>query len=341
MDRTADAADSRDFASLESPAPLARPIRFVFIAAFFAAGLGALAFGAQGHAPWREALRLPLPPLAGVPGGSAPESETEDNVTRIAGKAAAELYRLYVERGFVLEAAREGAEIVPRLVVERLPRDMGALDSSEFRKAVFIKTLLPLLLMENERILADRARLREILFAGPDADPADREWLASLAERYGVEPSQPRELLRRVDAVPVSLAIAQAAIETGWGTSRVAQAGQALFGQMVFRNADDDGKVRKFEQLEHAVQAYAENLNTHRAYAEFRRAREQARRDNPAAGADLTAPDGYNLAQHLRRYSERGMDYVREVRSLMRVNGLRALDRAKLDAARAETANAG
>jgi Bax protein len=336
MERTADAADSHDFASLESPAPLARPIRLLFIAGFFAAGLGALAFSAQGHAPWREALRLPLPPLAS--GETAPDTETE-NVTRIAGKAAAELYHLYVERGFVLDAAREGAEIVPRLIVERLPRDMGALDSSEFRKAVFIKTLLPLLLMENERILADRARLQDILAAGPDADAADREWVADLAERFGIEPSQPRELLRRVDAIPVSLAIAQAAIETGWGTSRVAQAGQALFGQMVFRNADDDGKVRKFEQLEHAVQAYAENLNTHRAYAEFRRAREQARRDNP--NADLTAPDGYSLAQHLRRYSERGMDYVREVRSLMRVNGLRALDRAKLDTARAETANAG
>jgi len=335
MDRTADAADSRDFASLESPAPLARPIRILVVVAFFTAGLAALAMSAKGSAPWREALRLPLPPLAS--GETAPESE---NVTRIAGKAAAELYRLYVERGFVLEAAREGAEIVPRLIVERLPRDMGALDSSDLRKAVFIKTLLPLLLMENERILADRARLQDILAVGPAADPADREWVADLAERFGVEPTQPRELLRRVDAIPVSLAIAQAAIETGWGTSRVAQAGQALFGQMVFRSADDDGKVRKFEQLEHAVQAYAENLNTHRAYAEFRRAREQARRDNPAA-ADMTAPDGYTLAQHLRRYSERGMDYVREVRSLMRVNGLRALDRAKLDTARAETASAG
>lgn len=337
MDRTADAADSRDFASLESPVPLARPIRILVVIAFFVAGLAALAINAKGSAPWREALRLPLPPLAS--GETAPDAES-DNVTRIAGKAAAELYRLYVERGFVLEAARQGAEIVPRLVVERLPRDMGALDSIDLRKAVFIKTLLPLLLMENERILADRARLEEILAAGRGADPADRQWVADLAERFGVEPTQTRELLRRVDAVPVSLAIAQAAIETGWGTSRVAQAGQALFGQMVFRSPDDDGKVRKFEQLEHAVQAYAENLNTHRAYAEFRRAREQARRDNPAA-ADLTAPDGYTLAQHLRRYSERGMDYVREVRSLMRVNGLRALDRAKLDTARAETASAG
>jgi len=337
MERTADAADSRDFASLESPAPLARPIRILVVVAFVVAGLAALAINAKGSAPWHEALRLPLPPLAS--GETAPDAETE-NVTRIAGKAAAELYRLYVERGFVLEAAREGAEIVPRLVVERLPRDMGALDSSEFRKAVFIKTLLPLLLMENERILADRARLQEILAIGAAADPADHEWVADLAERFGVEPTQTRELLRRVDAIPVSLAIAQAAIETGWGTSRVAQAGQALFGQMVFRTPDDDGKVRKFEQLEHAVQAYAENLNTHRAYAEFRRAREQARRENPAA-ADMTAPDGYTLAQHLRRYSERGMDYVREVRSLMRVNGLRALDRAKLDTARADTASAG
>jgi Bax protein len=333
MDRTAVAADSRDFASPESNAPLASPLRLAFIALICACGIAALAFNAHRGVQWREVIRLPLPPLADSAGQAGPEAEG-DNVTRIAGKAAAELYRLYLDRGFLLEAAREGAEIVPRLAVERLPRDMGSLDSIELRKAVFIKTLLPLLLLENERVLADRARLIEILAAGDAAEAAERDWLTELAGRYDVEPTQTRELLRRVDAVPVSLAIAQAAIETGWGTSRVAQAGQALFGQMVFRTPDDDGKVRKFEQLEHAVQAYAENLNTHRAYAEFRRAREQARRD----GLGL---DGHMLAQHLRRYSERGMDYVREVRSLMRVNGLRALDRAKLDTARIEVANAG
>jgi Bax protein len=325
MDRTALAAGAHDYAPPYALPALLSPQRVAVLAVLAAFGVGLLAATAPAAVQWRAAVTVPLPPLvdAAPAGDSEPERET---VTRVAGSAAGELYRLYVERGFVLDAARQGAEIVPRLIVERLPRDLGALDSSDMRKTVFIKTLLPLLLMENERLLAERARLEDVLAAGPDASPADRDWLAELAERFDVEPRQTRELLRRVDAIPVSLAIAQAAIETGWGTSRVAQAGQALFGQMVFRAGDDDGRVRKFEQLEHAVVAYAANLNTHRAYADFRRAREQARRE-------ARPLDGHALAQHLQRYSERGMDYVRDIRSLMRVNGLRPLDRARLDSA--------
>ena len=323
MNRSALAARARVPAPPYALPALLSPQRVAALAVLATFGIGLFAATAPAAVQWRPATTAPLPPL--VDAAPAEDAELErETVTRIAGKAAVELYRLYVERGFVLDVARQGAEIVPRLIVERLPRDMGALDSSDLRKAVFIKTLLPLLLMENERLLAERARLEDVLAAGPDAAPADRDWLAELAERNDVDPRQTRELLRRVDAIPVSLAIAQAAIETGWGTSRVAQAGQALFGQMVFRAGDDDGRVRKFEQLEHAVAAYAANLNTHRAYADFRRAREQARREGRPV-------DGHALAQHLQRYSERGMDYVRDVRSLMRVNGLRPLDRARLD----------
>jgi Bax protein len=324
MNRTASAAGARAPLPPDALPVLLSPARLLAVAALAMAGLALwVLLTAPPAAQWWPAAFAALP--ATIDAAPSPEAEPEpETVTRIAGKAANELYRLYVERGFVLDAARQGTEIVPRLIVERLPRDMGALDSTDLRKAVFIKTLLPLLLMENERLLAERARLEDALAAGADASPADREWLAELAERYDADPARPRELLRRVDAIPVSLAIAQAAIETGWGTSRVAQAGQALFGQMAFRAGDEDGRVRKFEQLEHAVAAYAANLNTHRAYADFRRAREQARREDKPL-------DGHALAQHLQRYSERGMDYVRDVRSLMRVNGLRAFDRARLD----------
>ena len=105
---------------------------------------------------------------------------------------------------------------------------------------------------------------------------------------------------------------------------RPAQAGHALFGQMVYRDEDDDGRVRRFAALPDAVAAYALNLNTHRAYGEFRRARAAARGDGKPH-------DGHALAQHLQRYSERRMDYVRDVRAVMRANGLRALDKARLD----------
>jgi Bax protein len=245
------------------------------------------------------------------------------DASRIARMAAGDLFALFVDRGYRLGEAKSGSEPVPRLVVAQLPGDLAALDSIDLRKSVFIKSLLPLLLLENERILADRTRLLDILEQGGPIGASQTAWLAELAERYETAPDRLRDLARRVDAVPVSLALAQAALESGWGTSRGAQNGHAPFGQMSFR-ADDDGRVRHFSDLGEAVEAYALNLNTHRAYGEFRRARAVVR-------AEGKLPDGHALAGHLQRYSERRMDYVRDVRSLMRVNGLRSLDNARLD----------
>jgi Bax protein len=240
-------------------------------------------------------------------------------VPRLARMAAGDLYAVFVERGYRLASLRHGEEPVPRLVVEQLPGDLADLDSSDLRKSVFIKALLPLLLLENERIAADRDRLAAIL----DGDDIDPVFLADLFERYDAPAGNLRELLRRVDTVPVSLALAQAALESGWGTSRGAQAGHSVFGHMRF-GLDDDGRVRHFADLPASVEAYALNLNSHRAYAEFRRARAALR-------AEGKALDGHNLAQHLLRYSERRMDYVRDVRSLMRANSLRSFDSARLD----------
>jgi Bax protein len=249
----------------------------------------------------------------------------DGNVTRVAVSAAGDLYALFLDRGFRLEPARAGGESVPRVIVEKLPRDLAEVDSTDIRKSVFLKSLLPLVLLENERILADRDRLEAIVATDGPANASERDFLAELADRYETAPDQTRELLRRVDTIPVSLALAQAALESGWGTSRGAQSGQALFGQMTYR-LDDDGRVRRFADLAGAVEAYALNLNTHRAYTEFRRARAAAR----AGGKPL---DGHALAQHLQRYSERRMDYVRDVRGLMRANSLRGFDQARLDQA--------
>jgi len=270
-----------------------------------------------------EAWRGPLDLFHAAPTEDAAEQDSTPSVLHVSLPASADLFALFVGRGYQLDEARRGGEAVPRVVVERLPRDLGALESIDLRKAVFLKTLLPLLLLENERILAERARLERILADGPPHSAGDEAFVARLAERYEGSAANPRELLRRVDAVPVSLALAQAALETGWGTSRPAQAGHALFGQMVYRDEDDDGRVRRFAALSEAVAAYAINLNSHRAYGEFRRARAAAREQGKA-------PDGHALAQHLHRYSERRMDYVRDVRALMRVNGLKALDEARL-----------
>lgn len=268
------------------------------------------------------ALFMSLPsaaaPVAAVP--AVPELSAEA------------LYEKFTDSGYTLEAVRRDGVAVPRTFLTRLPSDLPDIDSIDQRKQVFVKMLLPLILLENERLLADRERLlalRAQTQAGKTPTPQDQRWIDALVERYGLSDSKPRnlieELLRRVDAVPPSLAIGQAAIETGWGTSRPAQRGRAMFGQMVFYGEGEKAVsvVRRFEHLAHAVEAYALNLNTHKAYARFRAKRAEMRTRNATV-------DGYELALALSSYSERKMDYVRDVRGIIRANRLRPLDTAQL-----------
>jgi Bax protein len=244
--------------------------------------------------------------------------------------SAMTLYKEFTARGYTLDAVRSAREAVPRVFLARLPGDLPEIDSSDLRKAVFIKMMLPLILAENERIRADRIRaldIRRRLEEGHTVASDELAWLAALADQYGVDDGNLDELFRRIDVIPPALALGQAAVETGWGTSRVAQAGHAMFGEMVFRIDGDtvvEANVRMFENLSAAVTAYTRNLNTHRAYSEFRAARAEMRR----SGANL---DGYELARHLLRYSELKADYVHLVRLVIRSNDLRSFDHARLD----------
>lgn len=260
-----------------------------------------------------------------APAAAAPAAVT---AVVIKSASAVSLHRQFTLQGYTLDAVRKDGEAVPRVFLAQLPRDLPSLPSPDFRKAVFIKMMLPLLLAENERIRQDRARALEIRALLEDGLPVATEqlgWLSDLAGRYGVDDGNLDELFRRVDVVPPALALAQAALETGWGTSSVAQRGHAMFGQMVFR-IDANGTeatVKTFNNLAAAVEAYAYNLNTHRAYAEFRKARSGMR----GTGRVI---DGYELSVHLIRYSELKGDYVQAVRGLIRVNNLQPFDRARL-----------
>jgi Bax protein len=266
----------------------------------------------------REAARF-----AQIEPAAAPASVMIRSVSSVS------LHQQFTQRGYTLDAVRNEGEAVPRVFLAQLPRDLPALPSPDFRKTVFIKMMLPLVLAENERIRKDRARALELRAMLEEDLPVSVEqmtWLAELASRYGVDDGNLDELFHRVDAVPPALALAQAALETGWGTSNVAQRGHAMFGQMVFRieAAGTTAEVKMFDSLAAAVEAYAYNLNTHRAYAEFRKVRTQMR----SSGRVI---DGYELANHLIRYSERKLDYVQAVRGLIRVNKLQPFDRARLD----------
>jgi len=240
--------------------------------------------------------------------------------------------------GYHLDAVREHGE-VPRIFMASLPADLVEDAVPAQRKAVFIKTALPLILHVNELIGVDRARietLRDRSLRGELLSDEEVAWLDRTAETYGIARTDRgdfAELLRRVDVIPPSLALAQAAEESGWGTSRFAREGNALFGQRIWRDGDgmvpqDRGegetyRVAAFAELIDGVRSYAHNLNTHASYEKFRATRLSQRID----GSGL---DGYALAGMLTRYSERGPAYVRTIRTIIRSNALDSFDRARL-----------
>lgn len=271
--------------------------------------------------PRVEAVRAPAIPTEAEPDTGATARLTYDSLRR---------------QGYQLESVISGENAVPRLFLASLPGDMAGLRETQVRKDLFIKTVLPLILQVNEGILAERRRLeaiQEALAAGAGIAADDRAWLRTQGELYGVDADDLDGLMKRLDAVPPSLALAQAAEETGWGTSRFVRNGNALFGQYAFgedgmmiplrRDDDKSIAVRSFPTLLESVRAYVLNLNTHWAYRRYREARAKLR----AKGKRV---DGYSLASTLTRYSARGEDYTRTLRSIIAANEFLRLDRLRL-----------
>jgi len=254
----------------------------------------------------------------------------------LADDAAEVLLERFDEAGYDLAAVRDGLSTVPRLYTAALPKDLRGLDVAEGRKEAFIGAMLPLVLMANEEILQYRRRIEAIVVKveqGAFLGSEELEWLLSIAALYETDPWDFEELLLRVDALPVSLTLAQAIEESGWGTSRYARDGNALFGQRTWRSsvpgmtARKDGKsldhrALAFADLMQSVRAYMHNLNTHRAYGKFRAERQRQRE----AGEQL---DGGTLAGYLGRYAE-NETYAENLRRLIRHNDLDAYETARL-----------
>jgi Bax protein len=238
--------------------------------------------------------------------------------------------------GYDLDAVRLGKTSVPRVLLARVPDGLADMRRIDRRKRVFISLMLPLVLEANERVLRQRVRIllyQAKLATGRALSATQKKDLDAIAAVYGVSPDRIDRLLSRVDAVPPSLALAQAAIESGWGTSRFVREGNAPFGQ--WTTADQPGivpsarkegkthKIRSFDRLIDSVHSYLSNLNTHRAYGDFRARRAEMR--NSARPLD-----GYGLVPGLRAYSERGGEYLTLLRQVIRTNALGALDDARL-----------
>lgn len=242
---------------------------------------------------------------------------------------------------FDLAGVSIGQRQVPRVFLSTLPRDWRDLARAAERKRAFTMVVLPLVLRANEIVLAARERLLILsarVRAGQALSGSERAWIMDLAARHKVAAPEATgkvlgALIHRIDIVPPSLAIAQAAIESGWGTSRFTTEGNALFGQ--WAEEADDGMVpagrdagrtyaiKRFDTLLDSVLNYMRNLNSHRAYRKFRAARAKMREPGRAV-------TGLALAKWLESYSQQGKKYVRAVTSIIEKNRLDSLDRATL-----------
>jgi uncharacterized FlgJ-related protein len=248
------------------------------------------------------------------------------------------------------ESWQAGVREVPRLYITKVPSrwrdktsdDMPVVD----KKRAFFRLLGPLVLHANELIQADRQELESIvatLRSGESISPREETFIRETAVAYKVaegkgdidisDQALQDELIRRVDTLPPSLVLAQGAEESGWGTSRFAVEGNALFGMWTWgdegirpeqqRSEHGDHKIASYKTPMESVIAYMRNLNTHRGYQTLRARRAELR----SSGGKVT---GWELAKTLTKYSERGQGYVDSLHGLMKTNVLMPTDDAYL-----------
>ncbi|RPG96207.1 MAG: glucosaminidase [Candidatus Pelagibacter sp. TMED239] len=243
---------------------------------------------------------------------------------------ASTIKQLFEDTNYTLDDVRN-KKLVKPVALTLLPNEIKMIENTKKRKEFFIQIVLPLILKENNNIKIDRKRLFSIINKSNNSN-LEKKWLEKKYKQYGI-PSKDLSILKiRMDEVPVSLALAQAAKETGWGTSRFAQEGNALFGQWTWsgeglkpKDADQDEghKVMKFNVLQASVRAYQRNLNTHKSYKDFRKARAELRDQ----GLSL---DSLVLSEFLKNYAETGNQYVEVLKKIITQNNLKDFDDAKL-----------
>ena len=243
---------------------------------------------------------------------------------------ASTIKQLFEDTNYTLKDVRK-KKLVKPVALTLLPQEIKMIENTKKRKEFFIQIVLPLILKENNNIKLDRKRLFNIINKSSNTS-LEKKWLKKKYKQYGIPSNDLSTLKVRMDEIPVSLAIAQAAKETGWGTSRFAQEGNALFGQWTWsgeglkpKDADKDQghKVMRFNVLQASVRAYQRNLNTHKSYKEFRLARAKLRDERKGL-------DSLLLAKYLNSYAETGNQYVEVLQKIIKQNNLKDFDDAKL-----------
>ena len=250
-----------------------------------------------------------------------------DNTVSLSAETTSNLFD---ELNYDLQGVRSGQKVKP-IYLTKLPKDIKTLGDTKKKRELFIKIVLPLILSENSKITEDRKKLFKIL--GKNFNTVgERVWLKRRFKEYKIDDRDLSKLKMRMDIIPVSIALAQAANESGWGTSRFALEGNALFGQWTWskkgispknKDPDQNHKILQFQVLKASVKAYKNNLNTHNAYKEFREVRAQLRQENKQI-------IGLDLIKYLKAYAAIGEKYVLIIEDIIEKNSLTDFDTAKL-----------
>ena len=222
-------------------------------------------------------------------------------------------------------------KLVKPIYFTQFPRDLDALQNTKLKKETFIKIVLPLIVAENERILADREKLI-VLSDKKFTTDLEKQWIRQKLLEYKVKKGNLKQLLVRMDIIPTSIALAQAAKESGWGTSRFALEGNAIFGQWTWsgqgiaplnRESNKNHKILKFPILRASVKAYQNNLNTHKSYSKFRQKRLTLREKNKKI-------KGLELTETLNNYAQTGSEYTKILNQIIKQNRLMDFEPVRL-----------
>ena len=237
---------------------------------------------------------------------------------------------LFEDLEYDLDHERKKKKVKP-IYFTRLPKDLDTIKSVKEKKETFLQILLPLVVAENQKIKEDRKFLLKVI---KDNDTKENKtWLNKKYKAYKVVDKNISELIERIDIVPTSIALAQAAKESGWGTSRFALEGNAIYGQWTWngdgiepleKTKDQNHKILKFPLLRASVKAYIINLNTHRGYKSFREKRSVLRKQNKKLA-------GLELIHELDNYAQTGKEYTRILEQIIKQNDLDELETVTID----------
>ncbi len=222
---------------------------------------------------------------------------------------------------------------VPNIIIAKFPNDFKNIYSSSLKKELFIKVALPLIVKENENLISQNLKIEKLKNKFDTINRREALWLRKKIEEYEVNSNSIGELLMKIDAVPVSIALSQAAIESGWGSSRFVSEGNALFGQYIWgdgkgiipeeRSENEIHKIKSFKNLKNSVSSYMKNLNSNFHYDEFRLNRYVMRKNGIAL-------DGIYLSDFLYNYSTE-KNYPEKIKKIIQSNDLDDFDEVRID----------